>query len=146
MWWLSSLHIYVKNIYNVGYISQGGAYCCMIHLNEWHVPLELKGIYSLSGETHLLSVNQRFGGTANCLLAGFLLNLFFRPWSWRRYVPPKRRLILKTTRHSIPEDCTLHNHRCGNLKSYKNITITRQMQTVKVHSNTKPISMFCTST
>jgi hypothetical protein len=27
--------------------------------------------------------------------AGFLLSLFFRPWKWRRYVPPKRRLTLK---------------------------------------------------
>jgi hypothetical protein len=24
----------------------------------------------------------------------------------------------RTTRHYIPEDCTLHNHRCENLKSY----------------------------
>jgi hypothetical protein len=31
---------------------------------------------------------------ATCLLAGFLLNLFLRPWRWRRYVPPKRRLKL----------------------------------------------------
>jgi hypothetical protein len=30
---------------------------------------------------------------ATCLHAGFLLNLFFRPWRWRRYVPPKRRLV-----------------------------------------------------
>jgi hypothetical protein len=29
-----------------------------------------------------------------CLHAGFLLNLFFRPWRWRRYIPPKRRLQL----------------------------------------------------
>jgi hypothetical protein len=28
------------------------------------------------------------------LLAGFLLNLFLRPWRWGRYVPPKRRLKL----------------------------------------------------
>jgi hypothetical protein len=60
-----------------------------------------------------LSFNRRFGGTyrlyhqgrrnmfskptnkqvASCLLAGFL-NLFLRPWRWRRYVPPKRRLKL----------------------------------------------------
>jgi hypothetical protein len=28
------------------------------------------------------------------LVGGFLLNLFFRPWRWRWYVPPKRRLTL----------------------------------------------------
>jgi hypothetical protein len=43
--------------------------------------------------------------------------LFFRPWRWRRYVPPKRR-VQQTTRRHIPEDDTLHNHRCENLKSY----------------------------
>jgi hypothetical protein len=56
---------------------------------------------------------------AICLLAGFL-NLFFRPWRWRRYVPPKRWSKLNgLTRRYIPEDDTLHNHRCENLKSYR---------------------------
>jgi hypothetical protein len=36
----------------------------------------------------------------------FLLKLFLRPWRWRRYVPPKRRLQLNRL------------HRCENLKSY----------------------------
>jgi hypothetical protein len=31
---------------------------------------------------------------ATCLLAGFLLNLFHRPWRWRQYFPSKRRLTL----------------------------------------------------
>jgi hypothetical protein len=48
-----------------------------------------------------------------------LIPEFFRPWRWRRYVPPKRRVDTKrTTRRYIPEDGTLHNHRCENLKSY----------------------------
>jgi hypothetical protein len=63
-----------------------------------------------------LSVSRRFGETyslhlqgrrnkfskkpaskllATCLLDGFLMKLFLRPWKWRRYVPPKRRLTLK---------------------------------------------------
>jgi hypothetical protein len=29
-----------------------------------------------------------------CLLAGFFMNIFLRPWRWRRYVPPKRRFTL----------------------------------------------------
>jgi hypothetical protein len=46
-----------------------------------------------------LKVNLRFGGTyrlqlATSFHAGFLLSLFFRPWSWRRHVPPKRLLTL----------------------------------------------------
>jgi hypothetical protein len=31
---------------------------------------------------------------ATCLLAFFFLNVFLRPWRWRRYVSPKRRLKL----------------------------------------------------
>jgi hypothetical protein len=51
--------------------------------------------------------NRRFGRTYRLHLQGrinkfgknqqaswFLLNLFIRPWRWRRYVPPKRRLKL----------------------------------------------------
>jgi hypothetical protein len=47
-----------------------------------------------------LRANRRFGGTyrqcllGTCFHAGFLLTSFFRPWRWRRYVPPKRRLTL----------------------------------------------------
>jgi hypothetical protein len=56
-----------------------------------------------------LSFNRRFGGTyrlhinqisswriSACHLLGFLWegNLYLRPWRWRRYVPPKRRLKL----------------------------------------------------
>jgi hypothetical protein len=47
--------------------------------------------------------------------AGFSLSLFFRPWrcSSETSVDTQR-----TTRLYIPEDGTLHNHRCENLKSY----------------------------
>jgi hypothetical protein len=58
-----------------------------------------------------LSVNRRFGGTYRlhhhgrknklsklCLPSAFTLvscsGYFFRPWSWTRYVPPKRRFTL----------------------------------------------------
>jgi hypothetical protein len=40
-------------------------------------------------EYHLLWYN-----ASTCSHAGFLLNLFFRPWRWRRYVSPKRRFTL----------------------------------------------------
>jgi hypothetical protein len=42
-----------------------------------------------------LSVNRRFGVIYRLHLhGGFLLSLFLRPWRWRRYVTPKRRLTL----------------------------------------------------
>jgi hypothetical protein len=38
----------------------------------------------------------------------------------------------QTTRHHIPEDNTLHNHRCENLKSYKMILEMRSQGLVHV--------------
>jgi hypothetical protein len=77
-----------------------------------------------------LSVNHRFGGTYRlhlqdrrnkfsknrkkadsihlppaCLLV--LLNLFLRPWRWRRYVPPKRRLTLNILHGVISQKIVL---------------------------------------
>jgi hypothetical protein len=36
-----------------------------------------------------------------------LLNLFFRPWRWRRYVPPKRRLTLNGLHGVISQEIVL---------------------------------------
>jgi hypothetical protein len=45
---------------------------------------------------------------------------YFRPWKWRRHAPPKRLVdFQRTIRRYIPEDRTLDNHRCENIKSYK---------------------------
>jgi hypothetical protein len=43
------------------------------------------------------------------LLACFLLNLFFRPRRWRRYVPPKRRLTLNGLHGVISQKMILLN-------------------------------------
>jgi hypothetical protein len=54
----------------------------------------------------------RFGETYRLLLATCSLVprlRTFLPWSWRRYVPPRR-------------DALVHNHRRENHKRYKNIT------------------------
>jgi hypothetical protein len=36
-----------------------------------------------------------------CFHAGLLLNLFFRPWRWRRYDPPKRRWLTLNGLHGV---------------------------------------------
>jgi hypothetical protein len=69
-----------------------------------------------------LKVNRRFEGTY-CLhlhlLSRWYLAQFIQPWRWRRYIPPKRRLTFSGLHGvNIPEDSTIHNHRCENLKSY----------------------------
>jgi hypothetical protein len=76
-----------------------------------------------------LSVNLRFGGTyrfhfqgkkiiwtrnqresmLQACHAGFLLSLFFRPWRWRRYIPPKRRLTLNGLHGAISQRMVLFN-------------------------------------
>jgi hypothetical protein len=63
----------------------------------------------------LLSFNWCFGGTYRPLLAcWFLLNLFLRPWRWRRYVPPKRRLKLDGLHGVISQKMILFV--CHNIK------------------------------
>jgi hypothetical protein len=57
-----------------------------------------------------LSLNRRFGGNRFSKPASkHLLNLFLRPWRWRRYVPPKRRLKLNGL-HSIISQMILFWH------------------------------------
>jgi hypothetical protein len=63
-----------------------------------------------------LCVSRRFGGTYRLHLQG-RRNVQQRTskQAGGKY-PPKRRLTQRTTRRHIPEDDTLHNHRCENLK------------------------------
>jgi hypothetical protein len=64
----------------------------------------------------------------------FLACLDLLPWRWRRYVLPKRRLTLNGLHDAIsPEDNTLHNHRCENLKSYNTKFGTAFARTDKVN-------------
>jgi hypothetical protein len=63
----------------------------------------------------LLSFNRRFGGTYRLQLHG-RRNNFSKNQQVNRWQAPATQ---QTTRRHIPEDDTLHNHRCENLKSYK---------------------------
>jgi hypothetical protein len=55
---------------------------------------------------------------ATCFHFGFQLSLFFDPEDGGDMFLRKVGLQ-RTTPHYIPEDRTLHNHRCENLGSYK---------------------------
>jgi hypothetical protein len=58
------------------------------------------------------------------LHAGILLGLFFDPEDVCDVLLPETSVELqRTTRRYIPEDRTLHNHRCENIKSYMKITL-----------------------
>jgi hypothetical protein len=53
--------------------------------------------------------------TSTCHLLSrlYLARLILRPWRWKRYVPPKRRLnFQRTTQYYIPDDRTLQVVRC----------------------------------
>jgi hypothetical protein len=61
-----------------------------------------------------LNVNGYFGGTyclhlQSCFHGGFLLSLFFRPWRWRQYFPPKRWLTLNGLHSVISQRTVLFN-------------------------------------
>jgi hypothetical protein len=62
----------------------------------------------------LLSYNRRFGGTYRLHLQG-LRNHFSKNQQASRWQGATQ----QTTRRHVPEDDTLHNERCENLKSYK---------------------------
>jgi hypothetical protein len=90
-----------------------------------------------------LSVNGRFGGTYSLRLqgrrnklshAGFLLRLFFRPWRWRRYVPPKRRLTPNGLHGVISQKMVLFittAERTSNLTQFNNILRYRVSKSFK---------------
>jgi uncharacterized membrane protein YciS (DUF1049 family) len=59
---------------------------------------------------------------AICFHAGFLLSLFFTLKMEAIFSSETSVDFHQTTRRYIPEDGTLHNHRCDNLKSYMKIS------------------------
>jgi hypothetical protein len=65
-----------------------------------------------------LEVKRRFGGTYRLLSCWFLARLILRPLRWRRCSSETSVTFQRATRRYIPEDSTLHNHRCENLKLF----------------------------
>lgn len=70
-------------------------------------------------------VNRGFGRTCCRLLYLLPISywlfawLIFRPWKWRRHVEPKWWLTFSALHVVIPEDRTLHGHRCQYFKSIR---------------------------
>jgi hypothetical protein len=74
-------------------------------------------------EEHITSIFRAL--LANCFHAGFLLSLFFSTLNMETiYSSETSDDTQRTTWRYIPEDGTLHNHRCENAKSY-NMALAR---------------------
>jgi hypothetical protein len=76
----------------------------------------------LQGQRNNFSKNQQVSwwlspSQATCLFAGFYWNYFFDPKDGGDFSSETSDATQQTTRRHIPEDDTLHNHRCENLKS-----------------------------
>jgi hypothetical protein len=71
----------------------------------------------------LLRCNRRFGGTYSLHLQGRRQNFQQEPAS-KQVVASQQ-----TTRRHIPEDDTLHIHRCENLKSYSRELVSLKLST-----------------
>jgi hypothetical protein len=69
----------------------------------------------------LLSVSRRFGGTYHLHLAcWFIAELITSTLKMEAICSSKMSVdTQQATQRHIPDDDTLHNHHCGNLKSYK---------------------------
>jgi hypothetical protein len=78
-------------------------------------------------KTSTIYVNRRFGATyqVSSFHAGFLLGLFLTLKMEVIYASETSIDFQLTTRPYIPEDRTLHNHRCENLNSYNQITLRK---------------------
>jgi hypothetical protein len=85
----------------------------------------------------LFSWNRCFGAKSrlhqacHLLTCWFLLKLFIRPWSWRRYVPPKRRLQLNKL-HGVT--CQMMIFFCSFVQTFqqsvKGCIISRKLSTI----------------
>jgi hypothetical protein len=70
---------------------------------------------------------EHFAFIFTCLYAGFLLTLFFRPWRWWRYVPPKYRLTLNGLHGVISQKMVLFIEAvCSSETSVNNYQSTRR--------------------
>jgi hypothetical protein len=78
-------------------LSSSGTWRCVVHRVSTNISDE--HIDSIFTVEEIGWANQRASRWLGGLLAG-LWNLFLRPWRWRRYVPPKRRLKLNRL-HSV---------------------------------------------
>jgi hypothetical protein len=78
--------------------------------------------------------------TAYHLVNTFLARLISRPWTWRRYVSPKRPLTFNGPHGAVPEGGTLHNHRCETSNPTEENRFSQEinMSTLKqnIHSST----------
>jgi hypothetical protein len=90
----------------------------------------------------LLSFNRRFEGTYRLHLQG-RISRFRKPASKQVLLAKTSVETQRTIRRYIPEDDTLHNHRCENLKSYMIFVVFFYISTVTLWFINDAVSRSC---
>jgi hypothetical protein len=115
----------LSSFISVSHHSAGRSSGRVLFFGIWHRVVRWKSPYV--SEEHITSVFRSKGKTRDQSGAGSSLDsclAYSSIWRWRLYVPPKRLLAFqRTTRCYTPEDTTVHNHRCENIRSYKSLEV-----------------------
>jgi hypothetical protein len=90
-----------------------------------------KGPYCVQGRTGHWFSGTQFILLATCLLAGSCWNYFFDPEDGGDMFLRNVGSTQQTTQRHTPEDDTLHNHSCENLKSYNKYTCSEPISELK---------------
>jgi hypothetical protein len=108
-------------------------------------PLSFKRCFGGTYRPHLQGRRNRFSKPANKQVESFLaglLNLFLRPWRWRRYIPPKHRLKLNGLHDVISQKMILFITTAVKTSNLNSLLARMDKKCSTIYWIQKPITVF----